>query len=86
MVGVAVALVLGGAPAGASAVTFGTNLEQPANAPIRCGEGVLNQFTLTFMFGPFGSTCMWSSVVPGSVAESLTAPATGTVTAVHVRM
>jgi hypothetical protein len=73
------------APASASVVTFGSNLEQPANAPLSCSEGVLNQFLGKFLYGPFGGTCMWSSVVVGSAAESLTAPASGTVTAVRVK-
>ncbi len=74
------------APAGAGASTFGTDLSQPANAPLRCEEGVLNQFTLEFIFGPFNGNCTWSSVVVGSPGESLTAPGTGTVTAVRVKM
>jgi hypothetical protein len=72
--------------AGAATVTFGTNLTQPANAPLACGQGVLNQFLLQFIVGPFNGNCMWSSVVVGSAAESLTAPASGTVTTVRVRM
>jgi hypothetical protein len=80
------ALTCAAVPAGASVITFGTNLEQPANAPLSCGEGVLNQFLGKFLYGPFGGTCMWSSVVVGSAAESLTAPASGTVTAVRVKM
>ncbi len=74
------------APASAAAVTFGTDLSQPANAPLHCAQGVLNQFTLEFNFGPFNGNCMWSSVVAGSASESLTAPGTGTVTAVRVKM
>src|SRR4029077_13947012 len=82
---VAVLAVLASIPASAGAATFGTNLEQPANAPLRCGDGVLNQFLLKFIIGPFGGSCMWSSVVVGSPGESLTAPGTGTVTAVRVK-
>jgi hypothetical protein len=81
---VALACAVGTSSAGA--LTFGSNLEQPANAPLSCGEGVLNQFLGQFVFGPFGGTCMWSSVVVGSASESLTAPASGTVTAVRVKM
>ncbi len=73
-------------PAAAQALTFGTNLSLPANAPLTCAEGVLNQFTLNFEFGPFNGNCTWSSVVAGSPSESLTAPGSGTVTAVRVRM
>ncbi len=70
----------------AGALTFGTDLNQAPNAPLSCGQGVLNQFLGQFSpFGPFNGTCTWSSVVVGSAAESLTAPASGTVTAVHVR-
>lgn len=69
-------------------MTFGTNLSQPANAPLSCGQGVLTQAAPggpAFIFGPFGGSCTWSSVVVGSAAESLTAPGTGTVTAVRVK-
>jgi hypothetical protein len=83
---VALAVALG-VPAGAGAVTFGTNLNLSANAPLSCAQGVLTQAIEppTFIYGPFGGNCMWSSVVVGSAAESLTAPGTGTVTAVRVR-
>jgi hypothetical protein len=84
----AIALVLGilaGIPTGAGASTFGTDLNQAANAPLACGKGVLNQTLLVF-FPPFGDNCMWSSVVVGSTSESLTAPGTGTVTTVRVKM
>ncbi len=80
------ALACGLGPASAAAVTFGSNLEQPANAPLSCDKGVLNQFLGSFIFGPFGGTCMWTSVVVGSASESLTAPESGTVTAVRVKM
>jgi hypothetical protein len=76
-------------PVSAGAVTFGTDLNQPANAPLSCGQGVLTQGAPggpQFIFGPFGGTCMWTSVVVGSAAESLTAPGTGTVTTVRVKM
>jgi hypothetical protein len=69
----------------AGALTFGSDLSQAPNAPLSCGEGVLNQFLGQFIIGPFNGSCTWSSVVVGSSAESLTAPASGTVTAVHVR-
>ncbi len=80
-------LILALAPpaANAATITFGTDLGQPANAPLSCSEGVLNQFLGQFLIGPFNGNCMWSSVVVGSTAESLTAPASGTVTAVRVR-
>lgn len=78
--------VLACVPAAAGALTFGTDLNQPANAPLRCEEGVLNQFTLEFNFGPFNGNCTWSSVVVGSSTESLTAPGSGTVTTVRVKM
>ncbi|HEY4974051.1 MAG TPA: hypothetical protein VII41_10605 [Steroidobacteraceae bacterium] len=70
----------------AATVTFGTNLAQQPNAPLKCSEGVLNQFLGQFIFGPFSGDCMWSSIVVGSIAESLTAPASGTVTTVRVRI
>jgi hypothetical protein len=86
VVGASLVVALGVAPASTGAVTFGTNLEQPANAPLPCGEGVFNQFLLGFGLGPSGGSCMWTSVVTGNAAESLTAPGTGTVTAVRVKM
>jgi hypothetical protein len=86
VIGIAFAISVGSGSASAATVTFGTNLEQPANAPLKCEEGVLNQFLGQFIFGPFGGTCMWSSVVAGSPTESLTAPASGTVTTVRVKM
>ena len=78
-------LVLAPAAANAATVTFGSDLGQPANAPLSCSYGVLNQFLGQFLIGPFNGDCMWTSVVVGSTAESLTAPASGTVTAVRVR-
>lgn len=82
----ALAIAIGAGDAGAATVTFGSDLNQPANAPLSCQQGVLNQFLGQFLIGPFGGSCMWSSVVPGSAAESLTAPASGTVTTVRVKM
>jgi len=74
------------APMSAGAQTFGTDLSQPINVPISCSEGVLNQFLLQFLYGPFGDTCTWTSVTTGNASDSLTAPGTGTVTAVRVKM
>ena len=83
----ALAVGLGASAAAAGALTFGSDLDQAPNAPLSCGEGVLNQFLGSFSpFGPFNGSCTWSSVVVGSSVESLTAPASGTVTAVHVRV
>jgi hypothetical protein len=86
VLGAALAIGFGVPAASAATVSFGTNLEQPANAPLSCSEGVLNQFLGKFIIGPFGGSCMWTSVVVGSSSESLTAPASGTVTAVRVKM
>ena len=86
VLGASLVVALGVAPASAVAVTFGTNLEQPANAPLSCTQGVFNQFLREFLYGPLGESCMWTSVVTGNAAESLTAPGTGTVTAVRVKM
>lgn len=81
-----VVALCGGQSAGADVVTFGSNLQMPANAaPLVCEKGVLNQYLGQFLIGPSGGSCMWSSVVIGSPAESLTAPTSGTVTAVRVR-
>jgi hypothetical protein len=73
------------APASAGAVTFGADLNQPANAPaITCGAGVLNQFLHEFEPGTGGPSCLWSSVAIGST-QALTPPTSGTVTTVRVR-
>ena len=84
-VAVVLAVGFGAGAADAGALTFGSDLSQAPNAPLSCGEGVLNQFLGQFIIGPFNGSCTWSSVVVGSSAESLTAPASGTVTAIHVR-
>jgi len=86
VVGAVVAFaVMVSAPVSAGAVTFGTNLELPANFPaVTCGAGVPNQSLFTF-FPPYSGSCMWSSIVVGSASESLTAPGTGTVTTVRVK-
>jgi hypothetical protein len=78
----AVAAVL---PASAGAVTFGADLNQPANAPaITCAAGVLNQFLGAFWPGTGRSSCLWSSVAIGST-QALTPPTGGTITTVRVR-
>jgi len=67
------------APAGAGAVTFGANLGNAPNNPTTCGEGVFPYFG-----APVGSpSCMYFSGAPG---PSSYAPASGTITAVHVRV
>jgi hypothetical protein len=74
------------APATASAVTFGADLNQPANNPITCADGWPNQL---YPLGgyPFyntgNSSCMWTG---SSAAQTLYAPSSGTVTAVRVRV
>ena len=73
------------APAGAGAVTFGADLNQPANAPaITCGAGVFNQTLFAFVPGTGRSSCLWSSVAIGST-QALTPPTSGTLTTVRVR-
>lgn len=67
------------APASAGAVTFGANLGNAANNPTTCGEGIFPYFS-----APMGSpSCMYFSGAPG---PSSYAPASGTITAVHVRV
>ncbi len=66
-------------PAGAGAVTFGTNLGQPATNTTTCGAGIPPLF-----FTGIGSpSCMYFSSAPGPTPY---APGTGTVTAVRVRV
>ncbi len=70
-----VAMTLG-VPAAAGAVTFGTNLDQPANNTVTCGQG----------FAPFFQSypsCTYFSSAPG---PTFYAPVSGTVTAVRVRV
>lgn len=73
------------APATAAALTFGTDLNKPANTPgFTCSEGVYNQFLGQFLIGPFGGNCMWSSIPLGST-EALEPTTGGTVTAIRVK-
>jgi hypothetical protein len=74
-------------PAGAGAVTFGADLNQPANNPITCEDGWPNQAAIglppelgiPLFYGPFGSqSCLW-------VSSGFYPPAGGTVTAVRVK-
>jgi len=73
-------------PATASAVTFGADLNQPANNPITCADGWPNQL---YPYGgypfydPGNSSCMWTG---SGVAQTLYAPSSGTVTAVRVKV
>src|SRR4051794_12933026 len=69
----------------AHAITFGSDLSQPANNPVTCGFGLLNQ-TLGIGFPPFGQTCAWSDVEVGTVTNSLTAPLSGHVRQVRVKV
>jgi hypothetical protein len=67
------------APAAAGAVTFGADLNNAPNSPTTCGEGIFPYFS-----APMGSpSCMYYSGAPG---PSSYAPASGTITAVHVRV
>lgn len=75
------------APASAGAVTFGADLNQPANNPITCADGWPNQAAIglppelgiPLFYGPFGSqSCLWLS-------SGFYPPAGGTVTAVRVK-
>ncbi len=66
-------------PMPASAATFGADLNNPPNNPTTCGEGIFPYFS-----APMGSpSCMYYSGAPG---PSSYAPASGTITAVHVRV
>lgn len=76
---VAVLAVLASAPASAGAATFGADLNQPANNTTTCGAGVPPLF-----FTGIGSpSCMYFSGLPGPTPY---APASGTVTAVRVKV
>jgi hypothetical protein len=58
-------------------VTFGANLSNAPNATLTCGQGV----PPLFVTGVGSPSCLWFSASPTPYA-----PATGTVTAVHVRI
>ncbi len=67
------------APMPAAAATFGADLNNAPNNPTTCGEGIFPYFS-----APMGSpSCMYYSGAPG---PSSYAPASGTITAVHVRV
>lgn len=71
--------LLASVPAGASATTFGADLNNVPNNPTTCGEGIAPYFS-----APIGSpSCMYYSGAPG---PSSYAPTSGTLTAVHVRV
>ncbi len=71
--------LLASVPASASATTFGADLNNAPNNPTTCGEGISPYLT-----APMGSpSCMYFSGAPG---PSSYAPASGTLTAVHVRV
>lgn len=65
------------APAFAGAATFGANLGNAPNATLTCSQGV----PPLFITGVGSQSCLWFSISPTPYA-----PATGTVTAVHVRV
>jgi hypothetical protein len=66
-------------PTVADAATFGADLSNTPNNPTTCGEGIFPYFS-----APMGSpSCMYYSGAPG---PSSYAPASGTITAVHVRV
>jgi hypothetical protein len=75
-------------PATASAVTFGADLNQPANNPVTCADGWPNQL---YQGNPFeqsfyntgNGSCMWTG---SGVAQTLYAPSSGTVAAVRVKV
>lgn len=69
--------LLAGAPASAGAVTFGADLSNAPNATLTCGQGV----PPLFITGVGSPSCLWFSASPTPYA-----PASGTVTAVHVRV
>lgn len=78
------------APATASAVTFGADLNQAANNRITCADGVPNQLYPTdgpLSGAPFYDTgqnsCMWTE---GGPAQELLAPGSGVVTALKVKV
>jgi hypothetical protein len=66
-------------PMVADAATFGADLGNTPNNPTTCGEGIF-----PYLSAPMGSpSCMYYSGAPG---PSSYAPASGTITAVHVRV
>jgi hypothetical protein len=66
-------------PMPAAAATFGADLNNTPNNPTTCGEGIF-----PYLSAPMGSpSCMYYSGAPG---PSSYAPASGTITAVHVRV
>jgi hypothetical protein len=67
------------APGSAGAVTFGADLNQPANNTHTCGEGV----PPLYLSGVGSPSCLWFS---GSTTVSFYAPLSGTVTAIRVRV
>jgi len=82
----AAAVTLPCMPATASAVTFGADLNQPANNSITCADGWPNQLYpyggLSF-YDTGNASCMWTG---SSTAQTLYAPSSGTVTAVRVKV
>ncbi|HEX7610410.1 MAG TPA: hypothetical protein VF380_07045 [Solirubrobacteraceae bacterium] len=80
-IAVALAIIAAGvlAPRGAGAVTFGGDLNQPANNQYTCGQGAPPLFT----FGIGSQSCLWFS---GSATASFYAPLSGTVTAVRIKV
>ncbi len=64
-------------PAGAGAATFGADLSQAANNTTTCGAGIPS------LFIPGSTSCMYFSGLPG---PTFYAPASGTVTAVRVKV
>lgn len=65
------------APASAGAVTFGADLGNAPNATLTCNQGV----PPLFITGVGSPSCLWFSISPTPYA-----PASGNVTAVHVRV
>jgi hypothetical protein len=67
----------------ATASTFGADLNQPPNNTITCDQGWPNDILGGFL-PPFGSSsCLWAG---SGVSQTLYAPASGTVSAIHVRV
>lgn len=97
-----IALVASAAPAaGAATVTFGADLNNPANVPNNdttggvCRAGVANPLgtipgggvTPTPLVGPGSQSCMWTYKGYAKYdRDGLGAPATGTVTAIRVKV
>jgi hypothetical protein len=66
-------------PMPAAGATFGADLNNAPNNPTTCGDGIA-----PYLSAPMGSpSCMYYSGAPG---PSSYAPASGTITAVHVRV